>query len=97
MKGRAFVCWRVFRRLFWDERFGGGGFSSRMSLSEPSMTDKQPRLCRSCAYWYSERMVTSHMGECCRYPPMVDGWSISKGDVWCGEFVNKLANEDESD
>ena len=53
------------------------------------MTDKQPKLCRSCTYWYPERMATSHMGECRRYPPMVDGWPISKGEDWCGEWQAK--------
>jgi len=43
--------------------------------------------CARCRYWTPVPDEDGHnLGQCRRFPPSYEGWAMTFGDDWCGEF-----------
>lgn len=43
--------------------------------------------CVDCRYWDQTPDEDGHViGICRRFPPTYEGWAMSEGSDWCGEF-----------
>ncbi len=56
-------------------------------LSALVATVPSPR-CSDCHFWEAVPDEDGkELGQCRRYPPSYEGWSITRGEDWCGEFL----------
>lgn len=51
------------------------------------MTSKAPN-CVYCRFWTRVPDEDGHaLGQCRRFPPSYEGWAMTLGHDWCGEFA----------
>jgi len=85
----AQVAWR-FRDVAYahvDRPNPAAVASARAELiSALSATVPSPR-CADCHFWETVPDEDGHvLGICRRYPPSYEGWAMTSGMDWCGEF-----------
>lgn len=54
------------------------------------MTCAEPQ-CSRCRFWTPVPGEDGHaLGQCRRFPPSYEGWAMTHGYDWCGEFTASL-------